>query len=101
MHMLMTHVTLLLRHKSSFSYLPPLLTRSAIVTTHCFSSSLALPPAAKHRETETSNLCVAREQLLLCLFQGKMLWATFLGVLGAEVLQFLLPLGRPFCGVVV
>lgn len=102
--MLMMHVTLLFRHKSSFSYLPPLLTCSAIISRHTlFSLSLALPPAAKHREK--LPISVWPESSCFSVFSGarccgkhflgtrKGTWVPFLGT---EVLQFLLPLGKPF-----
>lgn len=97
--MLVMHVTLLTRHKSSFSYLPHLLTGSAITSTHTVSPHLLLFHLLQNREreTETCNLFVT----CICLFQGKMLWETFQGILGTEVLQFLLPLRKPFWGVVV
>lgn len=80
--MLVMLVTLLSRHKSSFSYLPHLLPASAIISTHTVSPHLLLFHLLQNTETETSNLCVAREHLLLCFFQGKMLWETFLGIFG-------------------
>lgn len=42
MHMLVMLVTLLSRHKSSFSYLPHLLPGSAIISTHTVSPHLLL-----------------------------------------------------------
>lgn len=82
--MLMVHVSPFFRHKSSFSYLPPLLTGSATISTNTLFllSSCSSTCCKTQREAEISSLCVTREQLLLCLFQGKMLWETFLGILG-------------------
>lgn len=69
--MLMMHVTLLFRHKSSFSYLPPLLTCSAIISTHTLFLLISCSSTCCKTQREASNLCVVREQLLLCLFQAR------------------------------
>lgn len=96
MYMLM-HVALLFCYKSSFSYLPPpRLAQPSPPHTLFLLISCSSTCCKALRETVTPDLREARKQLLLCLFQGKMLWETFLGVL-SEVLQFLLPLGKPFC----
>lgn len=68
MHMLMMHVTLLLRHKSSFSYLPPLLTRSAIVTTHTVSPRLLLFHLLQNTERQKLPVSVWPESSCFSVF---------------------------------
>lgn len=64
--MLMTHVTL--RHKSSFSYLPPLLTRSAIVTTHTVSPRLLLFHLLQNTERQKLPISVWPESSCFSVF---------------------------------
>lgn len=93
--MLMVHVSPFFRHKSSFSYLPPLLTGSATISTHTqiVSPQLLLFHLLQNTERGRNfqSLCDQRAAASLS-FPGQNVMGNISWYFG--VFQFLLPLER-------
>lgn len=94
---MLMHVTLLFSYKSSFSYLPPPLTRSAIVTTHPVSPHLPLFHLLQSTERESNSQYPCGQKAAAPLsFPGQDATGNTSWHFGYKVRQFLLPLGKPF-----